>query len=47
MGRESDQEPREEQEADAPQSEDADTERGGWPETESSPHEGEEGQDVV
>ncbi len=29
------------------ESEQGDTERGGWTETESPPHEGEEGQDVV
>ena len=34
-------------EADLAESEDAGAERGGWTETESPPHEGEEGQDLV
>ena len=48
MGREDEQQLGEDvEEAGPAESEGVETERGGWPETESSPHEGEEGQDVV
>ena len=48
MEPEEEQQRREEvDEAGVPESEDAEPERGGWTETEDSPHEGEEGQEIV